>query len=87
MRQDAERTAAKHLWQVELGLQVEGQGEGMDATLMRLPDGLADVRDAVTSFVAATIDRLAGEGLGCKVLSGGLLRHAADGVDCQEAGK
>ena len=84
VRQDAEKTAAKHLWKMELGLHVYGQGEGMDAALIRLPDVLADVRDAVTSFVTVEIDRLAGIGLGRQVVSAGLLSYAPYGVDRQE---
>ena len=59
VRQNAERTAAKHLRKVELGLYVDGQGKGVDAAVVRLPDSLADVSDAVTSFIAVVIDRLA----------------------------
>ena len=69
---------------MELGLHVYGQGEGMDAALIRLPDRLADVRDAVTSFVTVEIDRLASNGLGRQVVSVDLLRHTANGVDRQE---
>ena len=81
MSQDAEKNAAKHLWKMELGLHVYGQGEGMDAALIRLPDGLADASDAVTSFVTVEIGRLAGNGLGRQVVSAGLLSYAPYGVD------